>query len=280
MLNIPYYHSLFKKYVIIFGTLFNNIRIERLNADGTIAQNIRVPIAYGPREKYLARAELNPTGTAKQAIQLPIMSFELTNIAYASDRKLQTTRSFFTTTANTSTGDPIYKKTYTPVPYDLTFELGIMTKTVEDATRIVEQILPYFTPEWTISARLLEDFDQLTDIPIIIETVNINDQYDSNFEQRRALTYTLTFTMKAYLYGPIVTSKVIKITNINYTNPIDITQPLGTYPVMESQTIQPGLDANGNPTTILANTIPYSQIADSDPYGIINTITLNANGAS
>jgi hypothetical protein len=280
MLNIPYYHSLFKKYVIIFGTLFNNIRIERLNADGTIAQNIRVPIAYGPREKYLARAELNPTGTAKQAIQLPLMSFELTNIAYASDRKLQTTRSFFTTTANTTTGDPIYKKTYTPVPYDLTFELGIMTKTVEDATRIVEQILPYFTPEWTISARLLEDFDQLTDIPIIIDTVNINDQYDSNFEQRRALTYTLTFTMKAYLYGPVVSSKIIKITNINYTNPIDITQPLGTYPVIESQTIQPGLDENGNPTSILDDSIPYSQIHESDPYGIINTITLNANGAS
>jgi len=280
MLNIPYYHSLFKKYVIIFGTLFNNIRIERLNDDGTIAQNIRVPIAYGPREKYLARAELNPTGTAKQAIQLPLMSFELTNIAYASDRKLQTTRSFFTTTANTATGDPIYKKTYTPVPYDLTFELGIMTKTVEDATRIVEQILPYFTPEWTISARLLEDFDQLTDIPIIIDTVNINDQYDSNFEQRRALTYTLTFTMKAYLYGPVVSSKIIKITNINYTNPIDITQPLGTYPVIESQTIQPGLDENGNPTSILDDSIPYSQIHESDPYGIINTITLNANGAS
>ena len=162
MLNVPYYHSLLRKYVIIFGTLFNNIRIERLDSSGNVAQLIKVPIAYGPREKYLARAEENPTGLAKQAIQLPRMAFEITNIAYASDRKLQTTRSFMT--ANNVSGQNIYKKAYTPVPYDITFELGIMTKTVEDATRIVEQILPYFTPEWTISARLLEDFDQLTDM--------------------------------------------------------------------------------------------------------------------
>jgi len=277
MLNIPYYHSLLKKYVIIFGTLFNNIRIERLNNDGTIAENLKVPIAYGPREKYLARAELNPSGIAKQAIELPVMAFQVTNIAYAADRKLQTTRSFFTTVANTDTGSPTYKKAYTPVPYDITFELGIMTKTVEDATRIVEQILPYFTPEWTISAKLLEGFDQLTDIPIIIDSVNIQDEYDTNFDQRRALTYTLNFTMKGYLFGPIVQSKIIKLTNINYTDPIDITAPLGTYPIIEKQTVQPGLDANGNPTTLLANTIPYQQVPETSNYGIINTININAN---
>lgn len=275
MLNVPYYHSLLRKYVIIFGTLFNNIRIERLNADGTVAQNIKIPLAYGPREKYLARASLNPTGIATQAIQLPIMSFEIINIAYASDRKLQTTRSV--TTANNVTGTTVYKKVYAPVPYDITFELSIMTKTVEDATRIVEQILPYFTPEWTISAKLLEDFEQYTDIPIIINTVNISDHYDSDFNQRRALTYTLTFTMKGYLYGPISQTKIIKLTNVDYTIPIDMMAALGTYPILESQIVQPGLDANGNPTTLLSNTVPYTTISETDPYGIINTININAN---
>ena len=193
MLSVPYYHSLLKKYVIIFGTLFNNIRIERLNADGTVNSTLKVPIAYGPREKYLARAENNPTGDAVVAVKLPRMAFEMTNIQYASDRKLQTTRTIMT--SNNVNGTNVYKKAYTPVPYDLTFELSIMTKTTEDGTRILEQILPYFTPEWTISARLLEDFEQLTDIPIVIDRVSVDDSYDSNFEQRRALVYTLSFTI-------------------------------------------------------------------------------------
>jgi hypothetical protein len=274
MLNIPYYHSLLRKYVIIFGTLFNNIRIERLNADGTIAQNLKIPLAYGPREKYLARAELNPTGIAKQAIQLPIMSFEITNMYYDSNRKLQTTRTIMTSNS-VSNGSISYKKTYTPVPYNIDFSLSIMTKTVEDSTRIVEQILPYFTPEWTISAKLLEEFPNYTDIPIIIDTINIADQYDTNFEQRRALTYTINFTMKAYLYGPVSESKIVKISNINFTDPIDIAAGLGTYPVIEQQFVQPGLDANGNPTTLAANSISYSQIKETDNYGIINTIAPN-----
>lgn len=276
MLSVPYYHSLLKKYVIIFGTLFNNIRIERLNADGTVNSTLKVPIAYGPREKYLARAENNPTGDAVVAVKLPRMAFEMTNIQYASDRKLQTTRTIMT--SNNVNGTNVYKKAYTPVPYDLTFELSIMTKTTEDGTRILEQILPYFTPEWTISARLLEDFEQLTDIPIVIDRVSVDDSYDSNFEQRRALVYTLSFTMKCYLYGPVTQSKIVKVVDINYTNPIDITAPVGTYNPLELQVIQPGLDANGNPTTLLANTVPYTQITEEDPYGIVQVKTIHPDG--
>lgn len=274
MLNVPYYHSLFRKYVIIFGTLFNNISIERLNPDGTIAQNIKVPVAYGPREKYYARTSQNPTGIAKQSIQLPVMSFEITNIAYASDRKLQTTRS--TTTANNTSANTVYNKVYAPVPYDIQFQLSIMTKTVEDGVRIVEQILPYFTPEWTISVKLLEDFDTYTDIPIIIDTVQMTDNYDENFEERRALVYNLNFTMKAYLYGPVMQTKIIKLANVNYTVPLDVNNP-GNTQYLESQTVQPGLDANGNPTTLLANSIPYTTIPETSNYGIINTISVNAN---
>jgi hypothetical protein len=276
MLSVPFYHSLFRKYVIIFGTLFNNIRIERVNQSGVVAHTLKVPIAYGPREKYLARVTGNPDAIATQAIQLPRMAFEVTGIQYAADRKLQTTRTVMT--ANSITGTNVYKKAYTPVPYDIDFQLSIMAKDTEDMTRIVEQILPYFTPEWTISAKLLSDFEQLTDIPIIIGSVNIDDQYDSDFLQRRALVYTINFVMKAYLYGPVTQSKLIKVTDINYSIPIDINTPVDQVDPVELQVIQPGLDANGNPTTLLANTIPYSQINEEDPYGYIDTKTLFPNG--
>jgi len=276
MLSVPFYHSLFRKYVIIFGTLFNNIRIERVDQQGNVAHTLKVPIAYGPREKYLARVTGNPDAIAVQAIQLPRMAFEVTGIQYASDRKLQTTRTVMT--ANSITGTNVYKKAYTPVPYDIDIQLSIMAKDTEDMTRIVEQILPYFTPEWTISAKLLSDFEQLTDIPIIIGNINISDDYDSDFLQRRALTYTINFVMKAYLYGPVTQSKLIKVTDINYNIPIDINTPVSQVVPVELEKVQPGLDANGNPTTLIANTIPYSQINETDPYAYIDTKTLFPNG--
>ncbi len=276
MLTVPFYHSLLKKYVIVFGTLFNNIYIERTNSSGVVTQTLRVPISYGPRDKTLARLEENPTGIAKQSIQLPRMSFEMTGISYAPDRKLQTTRTLYT--ANNVNGTNVYKKAYTPVPYDIEFTLSIMAKSTEDATRIVEQILPYFTPEWTISAKLLQDFDNLTDIPLVISTVNIEDNYDGSFEQRRALIYTMTFVMKGYLYGPVTQSKIVKITNINYSTPIDLDVPVTEVNSIELQQIKPGLDANGNPTTLAANSVPVSQIDETDDYGIIETKTLYPNG--
>jgi hypothetical protein len=265
MLSIPYYHSLFRKYVVVFGTLFNNIRVERLNSDGSVYTSFTVPIAYGPREKFLARVEGNASGIGKNAIMLPRMGFEITGIEYASDRKLQTITPYYT--KNNINGNSVLQKVYTPVPYDINFELSIMAKQTEDATRIVEQILPYFTPEWTVSAKLLEDFDTYTDIPVVINNVNIEDRYDSDFSERRTLIWTLGFTMKAYLYGPTSQSKVIKIATVNSFAPMEANAAL------VRTVTQPGLDANGNPTVLLANTIPYQSIDETDNYDFIITNT-------
>ena len=271
MLSIPYYHSLLKKYVVIFGTLFNNIRIERVNADGTVEQTLKVPIAYGPREKFLARIEANPDANAITSIRLPRMAFEITDISYAPSRKLQTTSKVYTET--NVEGTNTIKKAYVPVPYDITFTLSIMSKSTEDGTRILEQILPYFTPEWTVSAKLLADFSNYTDIPIVIGSLRIEDSYDSNFLERRALIYTINFTMKAYLYGPITESKLIKIADVNINNPLD-----SPNNILQTVQVRPGLDANGNPTTLLANTVPVSQIDNTDNFGYIETITDLPNG--
>lgn len=267
MLSAPFYHSLIKKYVVIFGTLFNNIKIQRFDDTGAVSQNIRVPIAYGPREKFLARAQANPTGVAVQSIQLPRIGFELTGIQYAPERKLQTT--IATYSASNVEGNSVYRKVYQPVPYDLDFTLSIIARTTEDATKIVEQILPYFTPEWTLSARLLENFDTVTDIPVILNSVSIEDDYDQEFKVRRTLIYTLRFTLKGYFYGPTTNAKIIKFSTVQLHNPVGNINTANSDNPAVVLTVQPGMDANGVATTNVATTVSYLQIDETDDWDYI-----------
>ena len=263
MLSVPFYHGLLKKYVIVFGTLFNNLKIMRQGDDGTI-QSFKVPINYGPREKFLARVEQNPQA-GELSFRLPRLGFEMTNFSYAPDRKLSTIKKIYQ--EEIINGRKSYKKAYSPVPYDIGFNLYVMTRTTEDATEIVEQILPYFTPEWTVTAALLDDMpDILMDIPLVINGVGSQDNYDSDFKTRHVLIWTLSFTMKAYFYGPISNPKVIKISKI------DIYSDLDSEATLERVTVQPGLTANGEPTTRIEETIPHLSIDSDDDYGFVVTI--------
>lgn len=267
----PFYNSLFKKYVTIFGTLFNNIKIERRNSSGQLEQTFKVPIAYGPREKFLARIEDNPDAIALTAIKLPRMAFSIDSIRYAPSRKLQSINKIMS--KKNINGVNVYDKVFNPVPYDIGFKLEIMAKTMEDGLRIVEQILPYFTPEWTVSAKLLgNDFDNVTDIPLVLNTVDIEDSYASDFTERRVLTFTLTFTMKCYFFGPVTESKIIKLTTVNLY--ADTTANSGIV----TTTIRPGLTADGEPTSNANLSVALSQIDEDDNYGFIVTTVDNNNG--
>jgi len=267
-----FYNSLFKKYVAIFGSLFNNIRIERYDNNGDLVQTIKVPVAYGPREKYLARLTDNPDASAITSITLPRIAFEIDNISYAPNRKLQTLNR--TVSKKEVNGVNVYKKTFSPAPYDVGFKLQVMTKTMEDGLKIVEQILPYFAPEWTVSAHLLsQDFDEITDIPIILDTVSIEDQYTDDFLQRRVLIFVLHFTMKCYFYGPVSQSKVIKLTTVKIYP--DTTANNGVV----DTTIRPGLTEDGLPTSNNDLSVALSQIDEDDPYGYIIT-TVEKYGTS
>jgi len=264
MLTSPFYHALLKKYVIVFGTLFNSVYIERLASNGSVAQRFKVPIAYGPREKYLALAENRQATTDRQEIILPRMGFEMIGFNYAQSRKLNTIGKI--NTKNNINGSNVYKKTFNPVPYDINFRLSIYSKSTEDGTRILEQILPYFTPEWTVSAKLLDDFDEKMDIPLVLNSVSTDDTYDSDYMTRRALVFDLDFTMKVYLYGPVTQSKLIKIAKTNlYPN-------LTSNTVFDRVTVQPGLTANGTPTSNADASVAYSLIDEDDDYGYIVTI--------
>jgi hypothetical protein len=210
-----FYHEILRKTVIAFGTLFNEISIQHTNNSNQVSSVIKVPLAYGPTQKFLARLEQSPDLNKSTAITLPRMSFEFTGLVYDSTRKVSTTQTF--TVKDPTNGSEI-KKAYMPVPYNMQFELSIMAKLNDDALQIVEQIVPYFQPSYNLTVELVESIGEKRDIPIILENITMQDDYEGNFTTRRVLLYTLRFTAKTYLFGPVssATKDTIKKVTVSY----------------------------------------------------------------
>ena len=268
-------HDSLRKYIIVFGTVFNDIYINRLSATGEVLQTLKVPLTYGPKEKVLARLDQNPTMDNQVAIVLPRISFEMTSLEYDATRNLNTLNKLTKQSATAGTDDEV-KYQYQPVPYDMQFEMSILVKNSEDGTRIIEQIVPYFTPAFTVSVNVVPEVDSARDIPIILNSISSQDQYEGNFEQRRAMIWTLSFTLKGYLYGPSKKSKLIKLAETTFRLPEDVATGNTTN---TSNTIvvasRPGLTANGVATSNVAASIDYDEIISTNNYGFINTITEN-----
>ena len=194
------YHEIFRKTIVAFGTLFNNIELRRND------EVMKVPLAYGPKQKFLARLDQVPDPTNKRVqLTLPRISFEINGLEYDSSRKVSPTQKI----KIASTADK-NKSMFMPVPYNLSFEMGIISKNQDDSLQIVEQILPYFQPHYNLSVKLVPSMNETRDVPIVLTNVEYEDIYEGEFAIRRAITYTLQFTMKTYLYGPVRDEKVIK----------------------------------------------------------------------
>ena len=268
-------HDSLRKYIIVFGTVFNDIYINRLSNTGEVLQTLKVPLTYGPKDKILSRLEQSPRLDNQVGIILPRISFEMTTLEYDPTRKLNTLNKLTKQSTTAGTDDEV-KYQYQPVPYDMQFEMNILVKNAEDGTRIVEQIVPYFTPDFTVSVNVVPEVDSARDIPIILNSISSQDQYEGSFEQRRALIWTLNFTLKGYLYGPTKKSKLIKYAETTFRLPEDVatgnTDNTANTIVVASR---PGLTANGEPTTNTALSISYEDIISTDDYAIINTITEN-----
>ena len=204
-----FYNEIFRKTIISFGTLFNDITIKQ--EDSTV----KVPLAYGPTQKFLARLEESPDLNKRTSLTLPRMSFEFTGITYDSTRKVTSTQQI---TVKDPDDGSVTKKAYMPVPYTMQFEMSIMTKLNDDALQIVEQILPYFQPSYNLTVQLVSTLKEKRDIPIVLESVTMDDQYEGNFTTRRVLLYTLRFSAKTYLFGPVTTATkdIIKKTSVRY----------------------------------------------------------------
>jgi hypothetical protein len=189
--------------------MFNNIEFKKVKADGTILSSPMVPISYGPKQKFLDRIseEANLSDKNRSAISLPRMAFELTGFEYDVQRQ-QNKLIRAVKPITESNGKKGFQ--YAPAPYNLNFTLSILTKNMNDALQIVEQILPYFQPEYTVTMKMIDSMVDYRDVPIILGSVTMEDQYEGSFEERRVIEYTLEFTMKLYFFGPVYTGEVIK----------------------------------------------------------------------
>ena len=200
MLGTYFYHEIIRKTVIAFGTLFNDVHIRHQDAAGKDINEMKVPVSYGPRQKFLARIQQQPDLNKATQLSLPRMSFEVNNITYDPSRKTGVTQTF-----KVKDGKQV-KKVFMPVPYNLGFELNILTKLQDDSLQILEQVLPFFQPGFTLSIDLVKSIGEKRDVPMVLDSINFTDDYEGNFETRRALIYTLNFTAKTYMFGPIADS--------------------------------------------------------------------------
>ena len=214
MLGTYYYHEIMRKTIVAFGTLFNQIYIRHDDRSGNTYSDLKVPLAYGPSQKFLARLEQQEDLNKPVQITLPRMSFEMNNIQYDSTRKVGITQTFKAVDKSTSA----VKKVFMPVPYNVGFELNILTKLNDDALQIVEQILPYFQPSFNITIDLIDSIGEKRDVPIVLDSISFQDDYEGDFSTRRALIYTLRFTAKTYLFGPVADSSdgLIKKVQVDY----------------------------------------------------------------
>src|SRR5210317_804287 len=200
MLGTYHYHEIIRKTIIAFGNLFNDIHIKHKDETKVIS-DMRVPLAYGPTQKFLAKLEQQADLNKPVQITLPRMSFEMTSIEYDASRKTGITQTF-----RAVDGNDRMKKVFMPVPYNIGFELSIFCKLNDDALQIVEQILPYFQPAFNLTIDLVDSIGEKRDIPIVLDSIDFQDDYEGDFSTRRALIYTLRFTAKTYLFGPIADS--------------------------------------------------------------------------
>ena len=216
MLGTQFYNETIRKVVIAFGTMFNDIHLVRKDNSGTIIQTMKVPLAYGPRQKFLVRLREDADLTKQVAVTLPRIGFEITGLSYDPARKLNRVQKFRKVKGGNSKQ---LDTQYMPVPYNVDFELYVLSKQSDDALQIVEQILPYFQPDYTVTINDNIEMGTKRDVPVILNSVTYEDDYEGDFTSRRSIIYRFSFTTKLYLYGPVTSSKVIKTVQVDqYTD--------------------------------------------------------------
>ena len=237
MLGTTYYHQTIRKYVAVFGTLFNDINVVRRDASDVIKEQIKVPIAYSPRDRWILRLRRarGVSGTDEAvAMSLPRMGFDLTAITYDGTRKLNTLGQVYS--ANTAAGTSTLMKQYNPVPYNFDFSLYSMVSNAEDGAQIFEQIVPFFTPEFTVTVNLIPSMNIAPDVTMVLNGVTIEDNYQGDFQSTREIIWTLTFTMKGYIYPDVKTGSVVKTVIVNLRMPGDSETPPAEYIILEDST--------------------------------------------
>ena len=267
MLAETFSHGLIRNFVIAFGTLFNNIKINRPAASGEGTNTIAIPLTYAPRQRYIERINEDLSLDKPVALSLPRMSFEMVSLNYAAERKLNTMQRYYgrkDTTSNTQIAS-----VYSTVPYDINFQLNCYVENIEDGTHIIEQILPFFTPEFTVSLKSVTDLGINMDLPVVLNAINSEDSYESGFDERRVIIWTLDFTMKTHLFGPVDNGGLINKIMVNLYPTVNVAAAANTN---EQVYITPGQLANGLATNTSYLSVQPNLISANSDYGISSKI--------
>ena len=294
MLGQTFYHQTIRKYVALFGTLFNDINIEKKDSGGNVLSRQKVPIAYGPKQKFLTRINQDASLDRQVAIQLPRLGFEMTGMAYDPVRKLNTMGAL--THKETINGNRNVKKMFNPSPYIFDFSLYAFVENAEDGTQILEQILPFFTPEFNVTVNIITDMGISIDIPIVIQSATSEDSYEGEFSARRTIIWTISFMMKGFIYPDIKTGqKIIKTIEVAFkevadANATDVNNELhletstpfardqflletGSYLLTEDSTTELGLDNIIASVKIVPEGGANTYITPGDDFDANTTIT-------
>ena len=297
MLGQTFYHQTIRKYVALFGTLFNDINIEKKDSGGNVLSRQKVPIAYGPKQKFLTRINQDASLDRQVAIQLPRLGFEMTGMAYDPVRKLNTMGSL--THKETINGNRNVKKMFNPSPYIFDFSLYAFVENAEDGTQILEQILPFFTPEFNVTVNIKTDMGISIDIPIVIQSATSEDSYEGEFSARRTIIWTISFMMKGFIYPDIKSGQsIIKTIEVAFkevdgvgvdasaennelhletSTPFARDQFLletGSYLLTEDSTTELGLDNIISKITIVPEGGANTYITPGDDFDANTTITV------
>ena len=215
MLGTQFYNQAVRKTVISFGTLFNNIELKK-TVNGQVLETEKVPLAYGPKQKFLYRLQGNANDGRKVAITLPRIYFEMTGIDYDAARKTPPTQKYkaIIPDGGTASNAEQVRTQYVPVPYNISFEVGILCKSQDDGLQILEQILPFFQPSFSMSLKFIPDMDEVRDVAVVLNSVDFDDDWEDDFSTRRSITYSMQFTAKSYIYGPYSKADVIRKSRI------------------------------------------------------------------
>jgi len=208
-----FYHGTIRRYVIMFGNIFNDMQVKRYDSLGALSQTLNVPISYGPKQKQIERVLADPDLGRPISTILPRIGFAMTSMGYNPTRKLNPFSKFMGTLDTQNSNFP---STYAPVPYDFTFQLSILTKNAEDGTQLIEQILPFFVPDYTVTMKVLPEVNATMDIPIELGNVTSDDSYEGDYGTNRILTWDLDFTVKGYLFGPVSSTGYITNAEVAY----------------------------------------------------------------
>lgn len=244
MLNQKFYWSTIRKAIVAFGNLFNNMYIDRRDSSGNVIQTIKIPLSYAPRQKFLARiAAIPESNVEKFQTLIPRMAFEMLSVQYDPNRRVSLVQQNRAVN-NTST---TLNSQYAPSPYNVDISLYIYTKNQDDGLQIIEQILPFFNPDFNLTINAIPALDIKNDLPILLNSINYEDSYEGDFTQRRAIIWTLNFTLKLNFFGPINKQSIIRNTRINTFNNAELTERIQRY----SATVDPTSAVPGDDIDII-----------------------------